>query len=68
MGIIEGLSSGFLQAVSLDVFPYLFVGAVFGLVIGVIPGLSGHSQCVCLRCSVFNLIRCVCLLSFSVCL
>ena len=42
MGIIEGLSSGFLQAVSLDVFPYLFVGAVFGLVIGVIPGLSGH--------------------------
>lgn len=42
MGIIEGLTSGFLQAISLDVFPYLFVGAAFGLVIGVIPGLSGH--------------------------
>jgi TctA family transporter len=42
MGIIEGLTSGFLQAISLDVFPYLFVGAVFGLMIGVIPGLSGH--------------------------
>ena len=42
MGIIEGLTSGFLQAISLDVFPYLFVGAVFGLIIGVIPGLSGH--------------------------
>jgi len=42
MGIIEGLTSGFLQAISLEVFPYLFVGAAFGLVIGVIPGLSGH--------------------------
>ena len=42
MGIIEGLTSGFLQAVSLSVFPYLLVGAVFGLIIGVIPGLSGH--------------------------
>ncbi len=42
MGIIEGLTSGFLQAISLDVFPYLFVGATFGLFIGVIPGLSGH--------------------------
>ena len=42
MGILEGLTSGFLQAISLDVFPYLFVGAVFGLIIGVIPGLSGH--------------------------
>jgi TctA family transporter len=42
MGIIEGLSSGFLQAISLDVFPYLFAGAAFGLIIGVIPGLSGH--------------------------
>ena len=42
MGILEGLSSGFLQAISLEVFPYLFVGAVFGLIIGVIPGLSGH--------------------------
>ncbi len=42
MGIIEGLTSGFLQAISLAVFPYLLVGAVFGLIIGVIPGLSGH--------------------------
>ncbi len=42
MGIIEGLTSGFLQAVSISVFPYLLVGALFGLFIGVIPGLSGH--------------------------
>lgn len=42
MGIIEGLTSGFLQAISIDVFPYLFIGALLGLVIGVIPGLSGH--------------------------
>jgi TctA family transporter len=42
MGMIEGLVSGFFQAVSLDVFPFLLVGAVFGLLIGVIPGLSGH--------------------------
>ena len=42
MGIIEGLTSGFLQAISLAVFPYLLVGALFGLIIGVIPGLSGH--------------------------
>jgi putative tricarboxylic transport membrane protein len=42
MGIVEGLTSGFLQAISLAVFPYLFIGAVFGLIIGVIPGLSGH--------------------------
>ncbi len=42
MGIIEGLVSGFFQAISLEVFPFLRVGAVFGLLIGVIPGLSGH--------------------------
>jgi TctA family transporter len=42
MGILEGLVSGFLQAVSLAVFPYLLVGALFGLIVGVIPGLSGH--------------------------
>jgi TctA family transporter len=42
MGIIEGLSSGFLQAISLAVFPYLLGGATFGLIIGVIPGLGGH--------------------------
>ena len=42
MTIIEGLTSGFLQSVSLDVLPYLFVGSMFGLIIGIIPGLSGH--------------------------
>lgn len=42
MTIIDGLSSGFLQAISFDVLPYLFIGAVFGLIIGIIPGLSGH--------------------------
>ena len=42
MTIIEGLSSGFLQAISFHVLPYLAVGAVFGLIVGIIPGLSGH--------------------------
>ncbi len=42
MGIIDGLISGFLQAISLHVFPYLLVGSVCGLIIGVIPGLGGH--------------------------
>lgn len=42
MGIVEGFTSGFLQSISFDVFPYLFVGALFGVIIGVIPGLSGH--------------------------
>lgn len=42
MSMIDGLVGGFLQAVSLDVFPYLLVGASFGLLIGVVPGLSGH--------------------------
>ncbi|WP_082837036.1 tripartite tricarboxylate transporter permease [Labrenzia sp. OB1] len=42
MTIIEGMTSGFLQAVSLEVLPYLITGAFFGLIIGVIPGLSGH--------------------------
>jgi len=42
MGIVEGLISGLLQAVSLAVLPYLFIGALFGMVVGVIPGLSGH--------------------------
>lgn len=42
MGILEGMMSGFLQAVSPETFAYLVVGAVFGLVIGVIPGLGGH--------------------------
>ncbi|MBL1435044.1 MAG: tripartite tricarboxylate transporter permease [Rhodobacteraceae bacterium] len=42
MTIIEGLVSGFFQSISLAVLPYLGIGAIFGLVIGVIPGLSGH--------------------------
>lgn len=42
MTIIDGLTSGFLQATSLGVLPYLVIGSIFGLVIGIIPGLSGH--------------------------
>lgn len=42
MTIIEGMTSGFLQSISLSVLPYLTIGALFGLVIGIIPGLSGH--------------------------
>ncbi|MDC0139022.1 tripartite tricarboxylate transporter permease, partial [Planktomarina temperata] len=42
MTIFEGMASGFFQSTSLAVFPYLFAGSIFGLMIGVIPGLSGH--------------------------
>ena len=42
MTVVEGMMSGLVQAVSLSVLPYLVVGSLFGLVIGVIPGLSGH--------------------------
>ena len=42
MGILEGLVSGFGQAISFEVLPYLIVGSIFGLIIGIIPGLSGH--------------------------
>ena len=42
MTIFEGMASGLLQSVSLGVLPYLTIGAFFGLIIGVIPGLSGH--------------------------
>ena len=42
MTLIEGMMSGLLQSISLAVFPYLFVGSIFGLIIGIIPGLSGH--------------------------
>jgi putative tricarboxylic transport membrane protein len=42
MTIIDGMMSGFMQSVSLGVLPYLMIGALFGLIIGVIPGLSGH--------------------------
>jgi len=42
MGIVEGMISGFFQAISLSVLPYMVVGAAFGLIVGIIPGLSGH--------------------------
>jgi len=42
MGIVEGMISGFFQAISLDVLPYMIGGAIFGFIVGVIPGLSGH--------------------------
>jgi TctA family transporter len=42
MGIIEGMVLGLLQSISLDVLPYLLIGSLFGLCVGVIPGLSGH--------------------------
>jgi putative tricarboxylic transport membrane protein len=42
MGILEALISGFMQATSLEVFPYLLAGSMFGLILGVIPGLGGH--------------------------
>ena len=42
MTIIEGLVSGFAQSISLEVLPFLIGGSIFGLIIGIIPGLSGH--------------------------
>lgn len=42
MGIVEGFVSGFFQSISLNVLPYIFAGSLFGLMVGVIPGLSGH--------------------------
>ena len=32
----------FFASISPSVLPYLFVGSLFGLVVGIIPGLSGH--------------------------
>ena len=42
MGILEALATGFTEATSLQVLPYLLGGAMFGLILGVIPGLGGH--------------------------
>ena len=42
MGIYEAMTSGFVEATSLQVLPYLLGGAMFGLILGVIPGLNGH--------------------------
>jgi TctA family transporter len=42
VGILEALAGGFMEATSLQVLPYLLAGAMFGLILGVIPGLGGH--------------------------
>lgn len=42
MSIVDGLLSGLLQSISFEVLPYLLAGSMFGLIIGVIPGLGGH--------------------------
>jgi len=42
MYVVDGLLQGFLSAISWEVIPYLVGGAVLGLIIGIIPGLSGH--------------------------
>lgn len=42
MYLVDGLLQGLVTAVSWEVLPYLILGAVAGLIIGVIPGLSGH--------------------------
>lgn len=42
MSVIDGLISGLFQALSPSVFAYLLAGSLFGLAIGVIPGLGGH--------------------------
>ncbi|NBR39514.1 MAG: hypothetical protein EBT93_08895, partial [Alphaproteobacteria bacterium] len=42
MGILDGLVSGFAQSISFEVLPFLIVGSIFGMIIGIIPGLSGH--------------------------
>jgi TctA family transporter len=42
MSILEALSIGLSEATSLQVLPYLLGGAIFGLFLGVIPGLGGH--------------------------
>jgi putative tricarboxylic transport membrane protein len=42
MGIPEGFLIGLLESISLDVLPYLIIGSLLGLILGIIPGLSGH--------------------------
>lgn len=42
MNVVDGLVQGLVSAVSLELLPYLIGGATFGLIVGVIPGLSGH--------------------------
>ena len=42
MSILQAMSAGFLELFDPTVFFYLFAGSLFGLIIGIIPGLSGH--------------------------
>lgn len=42
MFIFDGLVNGLLTAGSWSVMPYIIIGSLYGLTIGVIPGLSGH--------------------------
>lgn len=42
MSIFEALLAGLYTAVSLEVLPFVVIGALLGLVIGIIPGLGGH--------------------------
>jgi len=42
MSIIEALVGGLSSAFSWEVLPYIVMGSLLGLVIGIIPGLSGH--------------------------
>jgi putative tricarboxylic transport membrane protein len=42
MGIVEASISGFFQVISWSVLPYMLSGAAFGMLVGIVPGLSGH--------------------------
>ena len=42
MSLIDAIAGGLAQSLSWAVLPYLVAGSVFGLVVGVIPGLSGY--------------------------
>lgn len=42
MQYVDALLSALSQIFSFEVFPFLIIGAVFGLIVGIIPGLGGH--------------------------
>lgn len=42
MTLLEGIHGGLALALSVETLPWLGLGAAFGLIVGVIPGLSGH--------------------------
>lgn len=42
MSVLEALQIGLMEAMSPQVLPFLLGGALFGLVLGMVPGLSGH--------------------------